>query len=57
MSDRIIIMCEGRKTGELAIEEANQEKIMQAATRPQLGLHRVASRHRLEEALEIEHKR
>ncbi|MFA9377032.1 MAG: sugar ABC transporter ATP-binding protein [Lachnotalea sp.] len=32
MSDRIIIMCEGRKTGELEIEEASQEKIMHAAT-------------------------
>jgi ribose transport system ATP-binding protein len=32
MSDRIVIMSEGRKTGELAIEEASQEKIMHAAT-------------------------
>ncbi|WP_099469628.1 sugar ABC transporter ATP-binding protein [Konateibacter massiliensis] len=32
MSDRIIIMCEGRKTGELCIEEASQERIMHAAT-------------------------
>ncbi|MEF9998019.1 MAG: sugar ABC transporter ATP-binding protein [Lachnospiraceae bacterium] len=32
MSDRIIVMCEGRKTGELSIEEASQERIMQAAT-------------------------
>ncbi len=32
MSDRIIVMCEGRKTGELAIEEATQERIMHAAT-------------------------
>jgi ribose transport system ATP-binding protein len=32
MSDRIIVMCEGRKTGELGIEEASQEKIMHAAT-------------------------
>lgn len=32
MSDRIIVMCEGRKTGELSIEEATQENIMQAAT-------------------------
>lgn len=32
MSDRIVVMCEGRKTGELAIEEANQEKIMHYAT-------------------------
>ncbi len=32
MSDRIVIMCEGRKTGELGIEEATQERIMYAAT-------------------------
>lgn len=32
MSDRVIVMCEGRKTGELSIEEANQEKIMHYAT-------------------------
>ena len=32
MSDRIVSMCEGRKTGELGIEEATQERIMQAAT-------------------------
>ena len=32
MSDRIVIMCEDRKTGELGIEEATQERIMHAAT-------------------------
>ena len=32
MSDRIVVMCEGRKTGELSIEEATQENIMHAAT-------------------------
>ncbi len=32
MSDRIIVMCEGKITGELPIEEANQEVIMEAAT-------------------------
>lgn len=32
MSDRIIVMNEGRKTGELSIEEATQESIMHAAT-------------------------
>jgi putative multiple sugar transport system ATP-binding protein len=32
MSDRIYIMAEGKIKGELAIEEANQEKIMQLAT-------------------------
>ncbi|MCR5487557.1 MAG: sugar ABC transporter ATP-binding protein [Lachnospiraceae bacterium] len=33
MSDRIVIMCEGKKTGELDISEATQEKIMTKATR------------------------
>ncbi len=33
MSDRIIVMCEGKKTGELDIAEATQEKIMDRATR------------------------
>ncbi len=33
MSDRIIVMCEGRKTGEISIEEATQESIMDKATR------------------------
>lgn len=32
MSDRIIVMCEGKKTGEMSIEEATQENIMHAAT-------------------------
>ena len=32
MSDRIIVMCEGKKTGELGIAEVTQEKIMHAAT-------------------------
>lgn len=32
MSDRIMVMCEGRKTGELSIEDATQEKIMELAT-------------------------
>ena len=32
MSDRIVVMCEGRKTGELGIEEATQERIMALAT-------------------------
>ena len=31
MSDRIVVMCEGVKTGELGIEEATQEKIMALA--------------------------
>lgn len=33
MSDRIVVMCEGKKTGELSIEEATQEAIMNMATR------------------------
>lgn len=32
MSDRIIVMCEGRITGELDIADASQQKIMQYAT-------------------------
>jgi ribose transport system ATP-binding protein len=32
MSDRIMVMCEGRVTGELDISEATQEKIMEYAT-------------------------
>jgi len=31
MADRILVMCEGEKTGELGIEEATQEKIMALA--------------------------
>ena len=33
MSDRIIIMCEGKITGEIDIAEASQENIMNLATR------------------------
>ena len=33
MSDRIVVMCEGKKTAEIDIAEASQEKIMHAATR------------------------
>ncbi len=32
MSDRIVVMCEGRKTGELDISDATQENIMQLCT-------------------------
>ena len=32
MSDRIVVMCEGRKTAEFDISEATQENIMHAAT-------------------------
>jgi len=32
MSDRIIVMCEGRITGELLPQQATQERIMQLAT-------------------------
>jgi ribose transport system ATP-binding protein len=41
MSDRIIVMCEGRITGELPIEEAGQEAIMKYAT---MGHEEVLSR-------------
>jgi ribose transport system ATP-binding protein len=33
MSDRIVVMCEGRVTGELSSGEATQERIMELATR------------------------
>lgn len=33
MSDRIVVMCEGRRTGEIDISEASQEIIMNMATR------------------------
>lgn len=33
MSDRVVVMCEGRKTGEIPIEKANQENIMTLATK------------------------
>ncbi len=32
MSDRVVVMCEGAKTGEMPIEEATQEMIMTLAT-------------------------
>ncbi len=32
MSDRILVMCEGRKTGEMDISQATQENIMQLCT-------------------------
>ena len=35
MSDRIAVMCEGRKTGELDIAEASQGVIMTYATKYQ----------------------
>ncbi len=35
MSDRIVVMCEGRKTAEIAIENATQESIMHYATMQQ----------------------
>lgn len=38
MSDRIVVMCEGRKTGELDISEASQEKIMTLATKREVGV-------------------
>ena len=35
MSDRIVVMCEGRVTGELSREEATQEKILELAMNKQ----------------------
>jgi ABC-type sugar transport system ATPase subunit len=32
MSDRVIVMCEGRITGEVMRDDATQERIMQLAT-------------------------
>jgi ABC-type sugar transport system ATPase subunit len=32
MSDRIMVMCEGRSTGILDVKDATQEKIMALAT-------------------------
>lgn len=37
MSDRIVVMCEGRVTGELDIEDATQERIMEFATKREVG--------------------
>ena len=37
MSDRVVVMCEGRVTGELDISEATQEKIMTFATKREVG--------------------
>ncbi len=37
MSDRVVVMCEGRLTGEISIEEASQEKIMEFATMREVG--------------------
>ena len=38
MSDRIVVMCEGRKTGELDISQATQEAIMTLATKREVGV-------------------
>jgi len=32
MSDRVLVLCEGKMTGELSKEEMNQEAIMRCAT-------------------------
>ncbi len=37
MSDRVVVMCEGRVTGELDISEATQERIMTYATKREVG--------------------
>ena len=33
IADRIIVMCDGRITGELDIQDATQERILELATR------------------------
>ncbi|MDF2636667.1 MAG: sugar transporter ATP-binding protein, partial [Pelosinus sp.] len=33
ISDRIIVMCDGRITGEMPVEEATQDKIIELATK------------------------
>ena len=33
IADRIVVMCDGRITGEMSAEEATQEKIMTLATK------------------------
>ena len=33
VADRILVLCEGRLTGEFRHDEATEEKIMEAATR------------------------
>jgi ribose transport system ATP-binding protein len=38
MSHRIVVMCEGRITGELDIRDATQERIMQFATQREAQL-------------------
>ena len=37
MSDRIVVMCEGRVTGELDIADATQEEVMTYATKREVG--------------------
>ena len=41
LSDRIIVMCEGRITGELSAAAANQEKIMALATKREIIVERL----------------
>ena len=38
-TDRILVMCDGRITGELSREEATQEKIMEYATKFEDKIH------------------
>ena len=45
MSHRIIVMCEGRITGELDSAEATQEKIMQLATQREVIVSEAAAAH------------
>jgi ribose transport system ATP-binding protein len=43
ISDRILIMCDGRITGELDIAEASQNKILEYATRFEKKLDNIKS--------------
>jgi ribose transport system ATP-binding protein len=38
ISDRVIVMCDGRVTGEMPIGETTQEKILELATRFEVKL-------------------
>ena len=43
ISDRIVVMCDGRVTGEMPIGEATQEKIMDLATRFEAKINQVTA--------------
>jgi ABC-type sugar transport system ATPase subunit len=39
LCDRILVLCEGRLTGEFLRSEATEQTIMEAATRREVGCH------------------